>query len=117
VEPPLQKIIPWKDKGVYMISYSDNKSAEYVKDLNFTDLEKLVLKTTGCRIKILDKLVFYFNVGTHYYKPLDPIFSDRSKFLRVAQNPSQNLYVIGEGFSKNQGWCEGALESVKSLAK
>ena len=117
VEPPLQKIIPWKDKGVYMISYSDNKSAEYVKDLSTKDLEELVYQTTKYRIKILDKLVFYFEVGTHYYKPLDVKFFNRSDFLRLAQNPYPDIYVVGEGFSQSQGWCEGALESVKNLSK
>lgn len=118
VEPPLQKIIPWTEKGVYMISYSDNKSADYVKDLNDTQLEDLVYTTTRYRIKILDRLVFYFPVGTHYYSPLDTnIYKDRLEFLHQAQNPDKNIYVVGEGFSLNQGWCEGALESVRRVLK
>lgn len=118
VEPPLQKIIPWKEQGVYMISYSDNKSADYVKDLSDKDLETLVYNTTKYRIKIIDKLVFYFKVGTHYYTPLNiSKYKDRVDFLKKAQNPQKDIYVIGEGFSQNQGWCEGALESVKAVMK
>ena len=27
----------------------------------------------------------------------------------------KNMYVIGEAFSNNQGWTEGALESVNNI--
>lgn len=115
LEPPLQKIISF-DKGVYMISYSDNKSARYVKDLNEKELENLIHESTGYNVKILDKLVFYFEMGTHYYKPLDTsLYRGRDDFLSKAQMPEEGIYVVGEGFSKNQGWCEGALESVMSV--
>lgn len=115
VEPPLQKIIEFHS-GVYMISYSDNKSAKYVKELDEKQLEELIENTTGYRVKILDRKIFYFNIGTHYYRPLDTSkYQSRDDFLLRAQIPEKGIYVVGEGFSKNQGWCEGALESVKSV--
>jgi hypothetical protein len=42
---------------------------------------------------------------------------DRVYKLAMEPNPVQlkNLYIIGESFSKNQGWCEGALETVHDL--
>jgi hypothetical protein len=44
---------------VYMISYSDNKSADYVSKLNEKEIEKLVEEVTGFKIKIVDKLILY----------------------------------------------------------
>ena len=115
VKPPLQKIIKFTDE-VYMISYSDNKSAKYIHSLDSVEIEKLVYDTTGYKIKILDKLVFYFDVGTHYYKPLNKKWKDRDEFIDYVQNPEDGIYVIGEAVSRNQGWTEGALESVKNIA-
>jgi monoamine oxidase len=40
---------------------------------------------------------------------------DRDAYLRYIQNPVPGLYVVGEGFSRNQGWTEGALESVHKI--
>jgi len=37
--------------------------------------------------------------------------------LEIAQNPIENLFVVGEGLSRNQGWCEGAVESVEKIIR
>jgi hypothetical protein len=125
VNSPLYKIIPINpDKGIYMIVYSDNKGAlalkKYAKNTtsNRKYLSKMVSKSLGitpvCKLK--DIKSFYWNIGTHYYKPLKNLkFKDRNEYIKMAQNPEKNMYVVGEMISHKQGWTEGAIESVENI--
>jgi hypothetical protein len=36
----------------------------------------------------------------------------RSEFIYKAQHPLPNVLVVGEVVAENQGWTEGALDSV-----
>lgn len=123
VPAPLQKIIPINpEKGVYMIAYADNKSAMYFSDPRHTTkehLESLVAKSISCEnIKINYVQIHYWPIGTHYYKPL-PLksFPTREHFIDKAQNPETNIYVVGEVVAVDQGWTEGALQSVENVLK
>ena len=123
VSGPLQKIIPISlDKGVYMIAYSDNNNALLLKDhLDntaknrefFCDLLTKTLKLPDNTLQITALLNFYWPVGTHYYTPLDHTL--RSEFIDKAQHPMPNMLVVGEVVAPNQGWTEGALDSVKNV--
>lgn len=121
VNGPIKKIIPInKDNGIYMIAYTDNKGAKYFKDhlkdkeffcrkLEKTlNLPKNTLKLDGIKC-------FYWNIGTHYYKPLNKKYKNRKEFIDKCQNPEENLFVVGEMISRNQGWSQGALESVNNI--
>jgi hypothetical protein len=125
VRGPLQKIIPMDSKeGIYMIAYSDNKSAkqlqkylkntaenrEYISHL----LEKALNIPKG-ELHMTSILDAYWEIGTHYYKPLAPGFKTREEFIEDAQHPRDNILVIGEMVALNQGWVEGALDSVKRV--
>ena len=116
VSGPLHKIIPiQKDKGIYMIAYTDNKDALYLKDKDKTFFSKLVAKALGLddiRITALKK-IFWKN-GTHYYEPLKN-YNNRNQFIQKAQHPEKNILVVGEVVSKHQGWIEGALESTINI--
>lgn len=120
-EFPLQKIIEMdRDRCIYMISYSDNEAADFwknnKKEMNAI-VEQQIIDLFGrrnARSVLKSKLVFW-DCGTHYFKPLDPRCKSRDEFLSVVQHPLENLYVVGEAFSRNQGWCEGALESVEAI--
>jgi hypothetical protein len=124
VPGPLQKIIPMDtEKGIYMIAYSDNKSASILKNKvennpkNKAYFETLVEKSLGLpndSLKIVAIKDFYFVDGTHYFDPLHG-FSTRKDFLHSAQNPSPGILVVGEVVSTYQGWVEGALESVEAV--
>jgi hypothetical protein len=95
-----------------MIAYCDNDDAIQLKKYmnNKKYLAKLVQKTLNCEeLKIIDVKSQYWNIGTHYYKPLSN-FS-----LSKAQNPESNIFVVGESISNNQGWTQGALESVENI--
>ena len=126
VPGPLQKIIPMNpDKGVYMIAYNDNANTLLLKD-NLENTEKnrdlyceLLEKSLGIPDGSLHLVAikdFYWPIGTHYYKPLNQkIYKDRDEFIDIAQHPEKGILVVGEVVSQNQGWTEGALDSVKAV--
>ena len=124
VPGPLQKMIPFSN-GVYMIAYTDNKKAEYLKTYientpkNRVFFEKEVEKALDIEpnsLKIIAIKDFYWPIGTHYYEPLNTQkYKNRSEFIRDAQHPEKCLLVVGEAVSRRQGWTEGALESVHAV--
>ena len=125
VPGPLQKIIPMDpNKGVYMIAYSDNYYASLQKkylentpenrDL-YCDLLEESLGIPKGQLKITAIKDFYWPIGTHYYEPLKGNFKTRNDFIYKAQHPEKGMLVVGEVVSRDQGWTEGALESVKAV--
>ena len=123
---PLQRIIPMNpDKGIYMIAYNDNKKSIALKKYLENNAEN---RNMYCRLleKALDIPYnslhltaikdFYWPIGTHYYKPLDMTeYKTREEFVEKAQHPERCMLVVGELISRNQGWTEGALQSVKAV--
>jgi hypothetical protein len=125
VPGPLHKIIPMNpDKGVYMIAYTDNKDSKILdkysentaenRDVLCRLLEIAFDLETGC-LSLLDMKDFYWPIGTHYYAPLKGNDQDRVVFIKNAQRPLPCIFIIGEMISLNQGWVEGALESVENI--
>ena len=128
VPGPLQKIIPINsEKGVYMIAYSDNASADFFKERdllennekNCTSFCSLISIALGMEKGDAEKLIliaikdFYWPIGTHYCQPLNTNeYKNRREFMKVAQHPMHNMLVVGEVVSNDQGWVEGALDSV-----
>lgn len=115
-----QKVIPMNpEKGVYMIAYSDNKHARRLSEHAYdkTYLQRSLSRAFGIRdITIEDLYVKYWMEGTHYFKPLPSSYKTRAAFVKKAQRPVQNVYVIGEAISERyQGWTQGALESVHAV--
>ena len=123
VEGKLHRIIPMNHKmGVYMIVYTDNLGAvglkKYVEntDENRRALCHLIEKALGLQKSVLEMAEirsFFWDIGTHYYSPLDK--EERKNFVQKIQHPCPNMWVIGECVSHNQGWVEGALESVEKV--
>ena len=46
-----------------------------------------------------------------HYNPLKQ-WKTRQHFIDAAQHPMKDVVVVGEMVALNQGWVEGALESV-----
>jgi hypothetical protein len=126
VPGPLQRIIPMDpDNGVYMIAYNDNNNTLTLKDhlKNTIDnrelYEELLEKSLDIphdSLHIIALKDYYWPIGTHYYKPLNKeLYSSREDFVNKAQHPEKGILVVGEVISRNQGWTEGALESVKAV--
>jgi hypothetical protein len=125
VPGPLKKIIPMDpDRGVYMIAYTDNEDAKYLKD-RLTNTKKnrdyfceLLEEALGIPKGVLNLIAikdYYWPIGTHYYEPLQSSFKNRKDFIKKAQSPIPGMLVVGEMISMNQGWTQGALESVESV--
>jgi len=124
VPGPLHKIIPMNaGRGVYMIAYTDNAGALFLKPYlenlakNRHVFATLLEQSLGIplgSLSITGMKSYYWPVGTHYYGLLQG-FKTRKAFLHAAQHPMHNMLVVGEVVSMNQGWTEGALESVHSV--
>ena len=122
VSGPLYKIIPINtSKGVYMIAYNDNNGTTYLKNhLNNTIanrklFSRLIEKSLCLPFESLHLdaiLDFYWPVGTHYYEPLSG-YKNRIEFIKKAQHPMNGVIVVGEVVALDQGWVEGALDSVE----
>ena len=123
---PVHRIIPMdKEKGVYMIAYTDNDGARFFKNnLKNTqenrefwarEVEAMLGIQAGV-LKLLALRDFYWPIGTHYYKPLSGPYKNRDEFIKQAQHPLPGVVVVGEMVSRRQGWVEGALESVEAVA-
>ena len=124
VDSFLRKIIPINgEKGIYMIGYNDNgDSLESISDFrNMTErqlydkIRHEINRIFGIDMTIAASKIAFWEYGTTYYKPLKTKYKDREEWLKIAQNPLSDIYFVGEGFSRNQGWVEGALESVDAI--
>lgn len=112
VSGPLQKIIPIDiEQGVYLIGYSDNGAVVELRSssLGHKDVESLVLAATGYQIKVLCLRKYFWQHGTHFYRP-----GFSSKYPVSSTYP---IDFVGEAYGPDQGWTEGALKSVDRLFK
>jgi monoamine oxidase len=118
----LRFIIPIdKESGLIMISYSDSKYANYWKKFLNKPNEELVneINTQLSKIfpykieKPIYTSIYYWNCGVAYWKPKIDSEKISEKILKL--NNDDNLYIIGENYSKNQSWAEGGLETVNEL--
>ena len=113
-----QKIIPIsKDDGIYMIAYSDNKFAKKVNTYSIKKISVLIKKyfKLDFNVTIIGIKKYFWKCGTHYFKPYPWNLKIWKKIIKQLQNPIENVFVIGELISFNQGWVEGALESVENI--
>lgn len=118
VPGPLHKFIPMDaDKGVYMIAYTDNADVRRVDTSSLTALSRLAEDALSIGpLEVIKAVVIPWSAGTHYNAPLDSRYRNRKAFVAAAQRPYPGLYVVGEMVSlHNQGWVEGALESVDDI--
>jgi hypothetical protein len=106
----IQKIIPIGD-NIYML-YNDNKEAIWIKNADITEIkgelykEMLYYKGVKTKIQIMKIKKIYWERGTHYYNiyPND-----------INLYPYDRVAIVGEAYSFNQGWVEGALETVNKV--
>lgn len=115
VDSPIRKVIPIKD-NIFTITFADNKDARRLKDKNTDYFEKTLSKIFGENIKLSNLKKFFWEEGTHYFKPLLNKWKSRTEFINDAQHPQDNIWVIGEVVAQKQGWVEGALSSVEKIS-
>ena len=59
-------------------------------------------------VRLTSFAAFWFPVGTHYYEPRTGTRAEKGTC-------STRMFVVGEAVSHNQGWTEGALETVDAV--
>lgn len=120
VANPIRQIIPVKkNQGFFQISYSDWYFADYWGNLN-ANYSKILLKKllseTFQYHKIDDPIYFkkyYWKDAIHFWKPN----VKHNTLYKKIHHLRPNLFVSGESFSLNQGWCEGAVQSSIYVSK
>jgi hypothetical protein len=104
-----------------MICYNDNQSATKLFQTTYLMKKKekkaayeLLLKDAfHFTIKLDDIYDHFWPIGTHYFLPTS---ISRTNLVYQAQHPFKNMLVVGEMVSQfNQGWVEGALQSVDAV--
>jgi hypothetical protein len=125
VPSSLHRVIPMnKGNGLYMIAYTDNQGAVYLKNRGANNAAnraffcRLLEHCFGLQSNTLSITAlkgFYWPIGTHFYTPLSNHIRNRTAFIHAAQRPFPHMRVVGEAVSSNQGWVEGALESVEKV--
>ena len=122
---PCHYIIP-HNKDICMIVYADSINCKWWKNNTNFEKNKIIAllnylmpkicdeyeEKTGDKIeknliKIEDIIFQYWIDGIHYF------FDDKIKSNLF--NPRKDVFICGEINSNNQGWTEGAIESVNKL--
>ena len=120
----LRMVIPMNPKkGLIMISYSDNKYADFWYRLYqkgktplIEELRKEIRQTTGKIIpEPMEIHVFYWSCGVGYWG-IGANSEEISQKMIQPLTKHPNIYCCGEHFSeKNQQWMEGALETSQKV--
>lgn len=122
----LRYVIPIdEENGVIMISYTDNKYADFWKKIQDTkgidevnrELQRLIKQTCKIDIPIPEHTkISYWKHGVAYYG----IEFDSEIMLKKIMKPYKDipLFVCGENFSEKQSqWIEGSLETSEKVVK
>ena len=108
-----------QEEGIIMISYTDNKYADYWYNIYKKEGIRVLNRELQTKIQEIfpDKKiplpkhtkVFYWKHGVAYYQPN---FDSRNDLKKIRQPfPELPIYIHGENYSeKNIQWIEGALE-------
>ena len=125
---PIKFIIPYgEDKGVIMISYTDDKYADYwmKKNIDSTPEDNIFQKELDKQLKQLfpNKEIpepmwvnhYYWKCGAGYWTKGSNSQQLMPKILHPSKN--ENLYITNENFSKYQAWMEGALQTSNFILK
>ena len=117
----IRKIIPVdKKNGLIQLCYCDSEYAEMLNNENINGTLFEVINKNLCEIfpniKIPKPVYFrahYWDSGTHWWLPN----TESDKIVKRIEKIDNNipLYIIGEAYSKNQGWMEGAIISTLSV--
>ena len=124
VANPIRQIIPikqvlGKNIGLFQISYSDSNHADYWGRLNLYNTKKVLKKLL--KESFYDKTIdepewikkIYWKNAVHFWKPN----VNENNLYKKIMKLRNNVFIGGESFSLNQGWCEGAVQTSIHLSK
>lgn len=115
----IRKIIPEDyEKGLIQVCYSDDKNANYLRNIISNGEIKKYINDNFKKIfphkKIPEPIFFnchYWKYGNHFWLPL----YNNKKIEKYMLNPHNNIYIAGESYSNNQAWIEGSLETCDQI--
>jgi len=119
VDNPLRYIIPFdSEKGIVMISYTDDMYTKYWKDKNKeqikTSIVKWIKKTYHIQIQPPLKVwTFFWDCGVAYWNKN----IDSDVVSKQILHLEKNMFICGENYSQTQSWVEGALETCHACLK
>ena len=108
------------------VSYSSGRIADFWGRLFLTDPTRC-RQTVQANVQEVFSLTrkpiiatvknFYWQCAVHQWKPSFGFDVEKMFYIALYPHPIQlpRLHVIGEAFSRHQGWIEGALETVDML--
>jgi monoamine oxidase len=110
-----------EEKGIIMVSYTDNKYADFWNNLRNTEgalevnreIVRLLYQVFGSKIPMPHSTkIFYWSNGVGYWG----VGANSSEVAKKVLNPFPNMYICGENYSDtNQQWMEGALETAEQV--
>lgn len=103
-----------REDGIVQMAYADSSLAKNLRDVFISgqfkklwmDSEKKLAINLG-KPKWIES--FYWKRGAHFWKPFVNVSETYQKILRPDKN--ENIFIIGEAFSKYQAWVEGSLDT------
>lgn len=120
----LRYVIPINEKqGLIMISYTDGKDCDEWKKFEKDEkglqkkINKCVEELFGVKTKPTFLKMHYWPSGCTYWKPGNYNPSEESNKSLTPIKKYPNLHLVGESYSLNQAWIEGALEQAEKLLK
>ena len=122
----LRMVIPIDIKsGIIMVSYTDNKFADFWKSIEKKsgipgvnkEISRLLTMSIGVDIPLpIYTKVFYWNCGVGYWGITADSAAIEQSILRPF--PKLPLYICGEHYSsKHQQWIEGALDTSRKVVQ
>ena len=115
VDCNLRKVVPIGG-GVCTVAFADNEDAIELNKRDKSYFEGALSAQFKGDVKLSGVKKFFWEEGTHYYKPLSKRYKSRRQFIHEAQHPGANMWVVGEMVAEKQGWVEGALTSVEKIS-
>ena len=115
---PICQIVP-VDKDIVMISYSTGEDAKFwiEQEQNGTlwkTLRECLAPYFPDGVKKPEWIrQNYWNPATHYFR--SGVIPTETQYKSFQPVSTKKWYIIGEAFSLNQGWVNGALENTKTF--
>ena len=121
----LGQIVPINyEDGLIMITYTSGPEALiWYRKLQHHQAEKFILKKISeildINIKKIPKPLWikenYWKNAFHFWNPNFDFQEIEKEILQPF--PDENIFIIGEAYSNNQGWADGALDTAENCLK
>lgn len=120
VDNPIRQIIPLrKNLGIFQISYTDWYFADFWGNLSIDNIKKVIKKLLSETFHY-EKIDNPKKIWKHYWKDAGhswrPNVNEKNIYEKIL-HLRKDVFVIGESFSLNQGWAEGAIQTSIDACK